>query len=963
MKNVVNCAFAEKEKVFLLISILTLSMAVNAGIDVPVPSTDFSSGYTFLAENALQDGNIELQENGEYYLRYFDRKDNGTAAWLVSVTKPCLVSVTLNMFDNSWNNAVDASYKNGGHIFKVRIIDNSETPKDSVEEASESSSIGNIPLSGTLYFEKAGIYMVELLNSRQYSKCGIAGITLTAESIPETSFASPYSFEADDATLHGADAQFLLETSVTPHYIRYADHSQPGPVVTWKINATRACFVNVTLNFADNSSFYSGNKHIMDVLLCNGYGNEIDSIAEGPAFDGDGFTENGVDKTLAGTIKIPAAGIYIIKMLNNRNHSKTGIYGVTLSYAGGAVQNMPGTTDISESGYSGGTRADGKFTIASGKQDKAWMEWNVAFANSGNYNVYLKVNSSNGKKFKIALQDANKNDVVTPLEKNGGDNGSPVTLEMGSMYVPAGNYTLKLTNNEAWSNAEWISIQFVYAGGAVTDIPATLQPVDAIRSEYAYINEAGEFRFTDDGNDGHVTTQWGKWNIHVTKAGLYTFTFNAKSDNSHHYKLYVLNTDETQVAEYTLDGSYGEELTTTTAKLQLAASDYIIKVTNTTNNSHGRVVKIIADYVGGATIDIPANTLTAQDAVLVASANKLRRVDGTLVSRNTNTTNADYAWWKVRATQTGTVNVNLTILSGTDKGHSYIVGLYTDLEQAPVQEVNEDAGGSWQNGEITLGTFNVTEDNTYYVKVLNPLNWSEAILGGVRLSYPIPVIEDEEEDENEVLVPYEGKTGDVQITRTLVGGMYNTICLPFAVSAAEKARVFGSAKVKELTDSSIESDGFVLNLNFTEVNEMAAGVPYLIKPAANIENPTFLGVTIDNMLNDSETDVADFIGNFVVSEVPAGRNNYFLSADNKLYYSNSATAINGMRGYFALKNISGNAPTRARIIEAENVATEIDIVNGEMPETFTNTGKLIENGQLILVRDGIRYNALGVKIK
>ena len=170
------------------------------------------------------------------------------------------------MIDNSWNydESVDAkkSYKNGGHIFKVRILDGT-TPKDSVFEASESSVYSAIPLNGYLYFEKAGTYTVELQNTRAWSKCGIAGITLTAVSITETNFASAYAFTADAATITGAN---LLETSVTPHYVRYADQSQPGPVVEWKICATRACYVNVVLNFANNTAFYSNNKHIMEVV-------------------------------------------------------------------------------------------------------------------------------------------------------------------------------------------------------------------------------------------------------------------------------------------------------------------------------------------------------------------------------------------------------------------------------------------------------------------------------------------------------------------------------------------------------------------------------------------------------------------------------------------------------------------------------------------------------------------------
>ena len=41
------------------------------------------------------------------------------------------------------------------------------------------------------------------------------------------------------------------------------------------------------------------------------------------------------------------------------------------------------------------------------------------------------------------------------------------------------------------------------------------------------------------------------------------------------------------------------------------------------------------------------------------------------------------------------------------------------------------------------------------------------------------------------------------------------------------------------------------------------------------------------------------------------------------------------------------------------VLTDVELVNGE-PQV---NGKFIENGQLVIIRDGVRYNALGVRVK
>ena len=44
---------------------------------------------------------------------------------------------------------------------------------------------------------------------------------------------------------------------------------------------------------------------------------------------------------------------------------------------------------------------------------------------------------------------------------------------MGTMEVPVGNYILKVSNAEAWSDAEILGVQFAYAGGAAIELYKT----------------------------------------------------------------------------------------------------------------------------------------------------------------------------------------------------------------------------------------------------------------------------------------------------------------------------------------------------------------------------------------------------------------------------------------------------------------------------------------------------------
>ena len=70
--------------------------------------------------------------------------------------------------------------------------------------------------------------------------------------------------------------------------------------------------------------------------------------------------------------------------------------------------------------------------------------------------------------------------------------------------------------------------------------------------------------------------------------------------------------------------------------------------------------------------------------------------------------------------------------------------------------------------------------------------------------------------------------------------------------------------------------------------------------------------------------------------------------------------MKGTRAWIRLKQQSGQqAPARARIVLQDKVATGIDLVQ----PVDNKAVKTIENGQLVIIRDGIRYNAMGTMIK
>ena len=430
----------------------------------------------------------------------------------------------------------------------------------------------------------------------------------TPATYPTTDFAGGYAFTADKAELSG---DILYETGApAPQnpYLRYNHSWKPG-VAEWTIKATRACYVSATINMADNTwnydaqdsqrKYFQNHKHIFIVELRDANNNLLDSLQEGD-HNGDGSSD-GWDTyptvNLQGTIHIPAAGVYTIRLKNNRNESRCGVNNVTLTYVGGEVQSMPGTTNINDAWFSpNATRTAGeKIVVPAGQQDEGWVKWNVSFANAASYKVKVNINSSNGHNYTVALyRDKNDQNPITWGEGEQTSAASP--LDLGSKEVPAGNYILEVTNDVKWSDAALISVQFIYEGGAVITLPGTLTLMEAVLSPLAYKEASTNYiHFTDDEHVSQVPDQWAKWNVQAA-LGVYSFTFEIKSSNYGKYVITVLDSQNNPVYTHEYDkdgdGSYTTEgivlngnYTVQMQNMQAHSKGYITSMSSTKDNT------------------------------------------------------------------------------------------------------------------------------------------------------------------------------------------------------------------------------------------------------------------------------------------------------------------------------------------------------------------------------------------
>lgn len=219
-------------------------------------------------------------------------------------------------------------------------------------------------------------------------------------------------------------------------------------------------------------------------------------------------------------------------------------------------------------------------------------------------------------------------------------------------------------------------------------------------------------------------------------------------------------------------------------------------------------------------------------------------------------------------------------------------------------------------------------------------------------------------DNSDVLAAHDGQTLDVDLTRSLVNASYNTLCLPFSMSTAQIEEHFGAeAKVARLSGAAIEGDELILGFAF--VNEIQAGVPYIIQPEANVSNPLIHNVTIANTEAPAVFGDVRFIGVFNPTEIEqqsaAEHSILLLGANNQLSWPNTTANLKGTRAYFRTSSTVARVVRRARMgFDAAEVATGLDEISNTRSQT---TRKVLIDNQLYIIRDGEVYNVTGVRVK
>ena len=221
-------------------------------------------------------------------------------------------------------------------------------------------------------------------------------------------------------------------------------------------------------------------------------------------------------------------------------------------------------------------------------------------------------------------------------------------------------------------------------------------------------------------------------------------------------------------------------------------------------------------------------------------------------------------------------------------------------------------------------------------------------------------------DETSTTAPAAATGVDVRVKRTLTANQWNTICLPFAMSAAQCKAAFGDdVQLADFTSWSSEEDGegdiVAINVGFTPVTAIEANHPYIIKVSSAITSFTADAVDIDPEVEPSvqvgkRKDKKGYLTGTYVADFLVPEDNLFLSG-GKFWYSKGLTKMKAFRAYFEFADVlaSVEGSSAPVFISFDGETTGINNVKQTVGDNkyYNLSGQQVENpGKGLYIQNG-----------
>ena len=205
--------------------------------------------------------------------------------------------------------------------------------------------------------------------------------------------------------------------------------------------------------------------------------------------------------------------------------------------------------------------------------------------------------------------------------------------------------------------------------------------------------------------------------------------------------------------------------------------------------------------------------------------------------------------------------------------------------------------------------------------------------------------------EDETAAPSAKSGVDVVIERSLKAGVWNTICLPFAMNSTQITSAFGSdAQIADFTGVDVEGAydadlGYYvtsgIKVNFTSVTEMEAHHPYIIKVSSPKSEFSVSSVTITTgeptINRGNATNYKKIVGTYSTETTIPDGGLYLM--DNKFKYSQGTSKLKAFRAYFDFFNkLEGykTASAPAITLDVDGISTGISSATLDDKAGMTN---------------------------
>ena len=194
-------------------------------------------------------------------------------------------------------------------------------------------------------------------------------------------------------------------------------------------------------------------------------------------------------------------------------------------------------------------------------------------------------------------------------------------------------------------------------------------------------------------------------------------------------------------------------------------------------------------------------------------------------------------------------------------------------------------------------------------------------MAGLSIDFDYVALLDDADDDltSTMMNTFGGKEVNVELSRPIASGQWNTLCVPFNMSAEQIESVFG-AGTSVAVFSNAENDV----VNFSTANEITAGIPCILYPANTVNKISLSNIPLKNFLAPGSVKSTDytFVGTLATTS-PAGTIFYFANG-NQIKELTADGSIKAFRAYIASNG------QEARLFSVDGIITAINTIKDEI---------------------------------